>query len=49
MPKSDKNDASNGIILGHKVLQKCSNFLVDFGIDLDPKIEMEEGLIPKYN
>ena len=25
MPKPDKNDASDGLILGHKVLQKCSN------------------------
>ena len=26
IPKPDKNDASNGLILGHEELQKCSNF-----------------------
>ena len=47
MPKPDKNDASNGLILGHEVLQKCSNFFqVDFGHGLDLKIEMEEGSFP---
>ena len=47
MPNPDKNDASNGLILGHEVLQTCSNFFqVDFGLGLDPKIELEEGSIP---
>ena len=47
MPKPDKNDASKGLILGHKVLQKCSNFFqVHFGLGLDPKIKLEECLIP---
>ena len=46
MPKLDKNDASNGLILSNKVLQNCSNFFqVNFGLDLDPKTELEEGSI----
>ena len=50
MPKPDKNDASNGLILGHEVLQKCSNFFqVDLELGLDLKIELEEGLIPRYH
>ena len=50
MPKPDKKDASNGLILGHKVLQKCSNFFQeDFELGLDPKIELEEGWIPRYH
>ena len=50
MPKPDKNDASNGLILGHEVLQKCNIFFhVDFGHGLDLKIELEEGLIPTYH
>ena len=50
MPKPDKNGASNDFILGHKVLQKCNNFFqVDFGLGLDPKIELEEGSIPTYH
>ena len=41
MPKPDKNDASNGVILGHEVLRKCSNiFQEDFKLGLDPKIEL---------
>ena len=45
MPKPDKNDVSNGFILRHKVLQKCSNFFqVDFGHGLDWKIELEVEL-----
>ena len=43
MPKPGRNDASNGLILDHKVLQKCSNFFkVDLGYGLDSKIEFEE-------
>ena len=39
MPKTDKNDASNGLILDHEVLQNFSNFFqVDFGHGLDSKI-----------
>ena len=50
MPKADKNDTSNGLILGHEVLQKCSNFFQeDFELGLDPKIEMKLGLIPRYH
>ena len=50
MPKPDKNDASNGLILGHEVLQKCTNFFqVDFGHGLDSKTELEEGLILTYH
>ena len=50
MPKSGKNDASNSLILGREVLQKCSNFFkVDFGLGLDPKIELEESSIPTYH
>ena len=50
MPKPDKNDASNGLILGHEVLQKCSKcFQEDFELWLDPKIELEEGSIPTYH
>ena len=50
MHKADKNHASNGLILGHEVLQKCSNFFqVDFGHGLDSKIELEEVLIPAYH
>ena len=50
MPRPDKNDASNGLILGHKVLRKCSNvFQEDFELGLDPKIELEEGSIPRYH
>ena len=50
MPKPDKNDASNGLILDHEVLQKCSNFFQeDFELGLDQKIELEEGLIPTYH
>ena len=46
LPKPDKKDASNGLILGHKVLQKCSNFFqVDFRHGSDSKIELEEGSI----
>ena len=26
MPNPDKNSASNGLISGHEVLRKCSNF-----------------------
>ena len=51
MPKPDKNDASNGLILGHEVLQKCSNFFfhINFGHGLDPKIELGVGSIPTYH
>ena len=50
MPKPDKNDASNGLILGHEVLQKCSFlFQVNFGHGLDLKIELEVGSIPAYH
>ena len=50
MPKPDKNNASNGLILGHKVRQKCNNFFqVDFRHELDSKIELEEGSIPTYH
>ena len=50
MPKPDKNDASNGLILGHEVLQNCSNFFQeDFELGLDPKIELEEGSILRYH
>ena len=50
MPKPDKKDASNGLILGHEVLQKCCNvFQVDCGHGLDSKIKLEEGLIPTYH
>ena len=49
MPKLGKNDASIDLILGHEVLQNCSNFFqVDFGHGLDSKIELEEGSIPTY-
>ena len=38
MPKPDKNDASNGLILGYEVLRKGSNFFQkDFKLGLDPK------------
>ena len=34
MPKPDKNDALNDLILGHEVLQKCSNFFQsDLGLN----------------
>ena len=47
MLKPDKNDASNGLILGHEVLQNCSYFFQeDFELGLDPKIELEEGRSP---
>ena len=50
MPKPDKNDASNGLSLGHEVLQQYSIFFqVDFGHGLDSKIELEEGSIPTYH
>ena len=50
MPKPNKNDASNGLILIHEMLWKCSNFFQeDFELGLDPKIELEEGLIPRYH
>ena len=50
MPKPDKNDASNGLILGHELLQKCSKFFQeDFELGLDPKIELEECSIPTYH
>ena len=45
MPKPDKNDASNGLILGHD----SNFFLVDFGHGLDSKIELEEGSISTYH
>ena len=49
-PKPDKNDASNGLILIHEVLQNCSIFFQeDFELGLDPKIELEEGSIPRYH
>ena len=49
MPKPDKINASNGLILGHEVLRKCSNFFQeDFELGLDLKIELEEGSIPRY-
>ena len=48
MSKLDKNNASNGLILGHEVLQKSSKFFQkDFELALDPKIELEEGSIPR--
>ena len=38
MPKPDKNDAFIGLILGHEVLQKCSNFFLQtLGLILNPK------------
>ena len=38
MPKPHKNDASDSLIIGHKLLQKCSNFFQsDIGLGLDPK------------
>ena len=41
MPKPDKNDASNGLILDHEVLRKCSNFFQeDIELEFDPKIEL---------
>ena len=44
MLKPDKNDVSNGLILGHEVLRKCSNFFQeDFKLGLDPKIALELG------
>ena len=47
MSKPDKNDASNGLILGHEVLRKCSNFFQeDFELGLDPKIELEKVQSP---
>ena len=50
MPKPDKNDAFKGLILGHEVLQKCSNFFQsDFGLDFEPKIGLGEGSIPTYH
>ena len=49
MLKPDKYNASNGLTLGHEVLQKCSNFfLVDFGHGSDSKIELVEGLIARF-
>ena len=37
-------------VLGHEVLRKCSNFFQeDFELGLDPKIELEEGSIPRYH
>ena len=49
MLKPDKNNASNGLTLGHEVLQKCSNFFqVDFGHGSDSKIELVEGLIARF-
>ena len=54
MPKPERKDAFKGRILGHKVLQKCSNFFQsDFELDFvnfrQPEIELEEGLIPTYH
>ena len=50
MPKPDKNDASNGLILGHEMVRKCSNFFhEDFQLGLDPKIELELGSISRYH
>ena len=50
LPKPDKKDASNGLILDHKVLQKCSNFFqIYFGHGWDSKIELEEGSVPTYH
>ena len=50
MPKPDKNDALNGLILGQEVLQKCSNFLLsDFGLNFEPEIGLEEGSISIYH
>ena len=50
MTKLDKNNAPDGLILDHEVLQNCSSFLqVDFGHGLDSKIELEEGSIPTYH
>ena len=50
MPKPDENDASNGQILGHEVLRKCSNFFQeDFELGLDLKIVLEKGLITRYH
>ena len=49
-PKPDKNDALNGLILGHEVLQMCSNFFQsDFVHGLGSEIGLEEGLIPTYH
>ena len=49
MPKPDKNNAFKGLILGHKVLQKSSNFFQsDFRLDFEPEIELEEGSIPTH-
>ena len=49
MPKPDKNDASNGLILGHEVLRKCSNFFQeDFELGLDPKIELEVDITRQF-
>ena len=47
MPKPDKNDAFKGLILGHKVLQKCSNFFQsNFGVGrrFDPHISLDSFL-----
>ena len=50
MPKPDVNDAFKHIILGHKVLQKCSKFFpIRFNLDFEPKIGLEEGSIPTYH
>ena len=47
MPKPDKNDESNGIILGHEVLQSAVIFFqVDFGHELDSKFQLEKGSTP---
>ena len=43
MPKPNKNDAPNGLILGHKVLQNRSKFFQE-----DFELELEEGSIPRY-
>ena len=47
MPKRDKNDASNSLIIGHEVLQKCSNFFQsDIGLGLDPKWSWKKVWFP---
>ena len=47
MPKPDKNDASNGLILGHEVLKKCSNFFqVDLGMVWTRKLSWKKVRSP---
>ena len=50
MPKPDKNDAFKRPYFRSRSVAKVQQFFQsDFGLDVEPEIELEEDLIPTYH